>query len=311
MSKTLRIVFMGSPGFAVPSLEKLIHKYQVAGVVTQPDRPAGRGRSLAASAVKQLAQRTGLPVIQPRRLSEPAAGARLREWQPDLIVVAAFGQILKPDVLSLPQFGCLNVHASLLPRWRGAAPVQAAILHGDQKTGITIIKMDTGLDTGPLISQREVSILPRETGGELSARLSYLGADLLLETLPGYLDGSLIPRPQDDAQATYAGMLKKADGALDPEMPAEYLARMVRAYHPWPGTFIEWKGRPLKVHQARAAGGREPAGSLLVLDGLPALATQDGLLLFEQVQPAGKRVMSGETFLNGARDWGMGQPQHD
>ena len=165
------------------------------------------------------------------------------------------------------------------------------------------MKMDAGLDTGPLISRREVSIQPGETGGELSERLSPVGAELLLETLPGYLDGSLTPMPQDNSLATFAGMLKKADGALNLEADADYLARQVRAFNPWPGTFFDWKGLPLKVHQARAQTGQAPIGSRLVRDGLPALATCDGLLVLEQVQPAGKRVMSGEIFLNGARDW--------
>ena len=175
-----RIVFMGSPGFALPTLKALADHFPVVGVVTQPDRPAGRGRHLQPPPVKTLAQSMGLPLIQPQRLQDPDAMARLRAWAPELIVVAAFGQILRPEVLNLPPYGCLNVHASLLPRWRGAAPVQAAILHGDPETGVTIMKMDPGLDTGPIISQRATRIGSEDTGGALSDRLARLGAQLLL-----------------------------------------------------------------------------------------------------------------------------------
>ncbi len=303
MDKAVRLVFMGSPDFAVPSLERLVQAYQVIGAVTQPDRPAGRGRRLAVSPVKAFSVRAGVPLIQPGRLSEPAAMQRLRDWDPDLIVVAAFGQLLKPEVLSLPAFGCLNVHASLLPCWRGAAPIHAAILHGDEKTGVSIMKMDPGLDTGPVISRRSVQIRPRETAGELGRRLSVIGADLLLESLPGYLDGCLPPEPQDETQATYAGMLKKSDGALNLEADAAHLARQVRACNPWPGAFIEWSGQVLKIHQARELEGSLSPGVRAIVEELPALGTADGLLLLEEVQPAGKRRMAGETFLNGARDW--------
>jgi len=190
----LRIVFMGSPDFAIPSLNVLAENYTVVGVVTQPDRPAGRGRDLTPPPVKVLAQQHGLPFIQPDKLRQPEALEQLRLWHPDLIVVAAFGQILRTEVLDLPKWGCLNVHASLLPCWRGAAPVQAAILHGDDQTGITLMRMDPGVDTGPIISQRALSILPQDTAGSLGKRLAVLGAELLIETLPAYLNGQIIPR---------------------------------------------------------------------------------------------------------------------
>ena len=226
---------MGSPDFALSTLRALHENYSVVGVVTQPDRAAGRGRELKSPPVKTLALELGIPVIQPEKLREPEAMEQLRAWSPDVIVVAAFGQILRQDVLDLPKFGCINVHASLLPRWRGAAPINAAILHGDEETGITIMKMDAGLDTGPILTQRSVRIQPDETAGSLFETLSQLGADLLLDTLPGYISGEIKPRPQPEEGATYAGMLKKEDGLLDFSRPAEELERKVRAFNPWPG----------------------------------------------------------------------------
>ncbi len=205
----LTIVFMGSPDFSVPSLQMLAKHHRIIGVVTQPDRPAGRGRTLTPPPIKQAADDLELPVIQPKRLREPEAMEQLRQWKPDLIVVAAFGQILRPEVLDLPPLGCVNVHASLLPRWRGAAPIQASILQGDEQTGVTIMLMDPGVDTGPIIQQMATRIRPKETAGELSGRLAELGASLLSDTLPGYLSGKLIPQPQDNAQANYAAVLKK------------------------------------------------------------------------------------------------------
>ena len=296
---------MGSPEFAVPSLLRLASEpYPVVGVVTQPDRPAGRGRALAPPPVKSLALELGLPVIQPERLRDPAAMAQLQGWSPDLIVVAAYGQILRPAVLDLPRWGCLNVHASLLPRWRGAAPIQAAILHGDAHTGVTILRMDSGLDTGPLLSQRLTPIHPDETAGSLGERLAELGADLLLETLPGYLRGEIQPRPQDDSQATNAPMLRKGDGRLDFSEPAASLARRVQAFNPWPGAFTTWQGQPLKILRAHAAeAGPMPAGRRTSLSDLPAISAIPGLLVLDEVHPAGKRAMPGEVFLRGARGW--------
>jgi methionyl-tRNA formyltransferase len=300
-----RTVFMGSPEFSLPILRQLAENYPVAGVVTQPDRPAGRGRALTPPPIKFLAGELGLPVIQPSRLKEPAAMAQLEAWQPELIVVAAFGQILRPAVLDLPRYGCINVHASLLPRWRGAAPIQAAILEGDEQTGVTIMRMDPGVDTGPLLSQRAIPIHPEDTAGSLSQRLAGLGAQLLLETLPGYLSGDRAPQPQDDSQATYAPMLKKEDGQLDFSQPAARLARRVHAFNPWPGAYTIWQGQILKVHQARALDEPSPGPDRTAVHaGLPAVGTGDGLLVLEEVQPAGKRPMPGKDFLQGARGWG-------
>ncbi len=301
---SVRVVFMGSPEFSVPTLRKLAGQYPVVGVVTQPDRPAGRGRVLTPPPVKTLAQSLGIEVIQPEKLREPEAQARLQAWAPDLIVVTAFGQILRRSVLELPRYGCINVHASLLPRWRGAAPIQAAILHGDPRAGATIMVMDPGVDTGPTLAQQALDILPDDTAGSLGARLSEMGADLLLQTLPGYLDGSIRPQPQDDSQATYAPMLKKEEGLLDFTQPAEALERRVRAFNPWPGAFLEWQGQPLKIHRAHVQDCDVPApGRRCVIDGLPAVSTIQGCLVLDEVQPAGKRAMPGRDFLRGTHGW--------
>lgn len=298
-----RIVFMGSPEFAVPVLRLLAQQYQIVGVVTQPDRPAGRGRQLKPPAVRQLSDELPLPVMQPPKLRAPEAMERLRAWSPALIVVAAFGQILRPDVLNLPPFGCINVHASLLPRWRGAAPIQAAILAGDRESGVTIMKMDEGIDTGAILSQRPIPIRSDDTAGTLSTRLSELGASLLLETLPGYLRGEIQPHPQQSEGATYAPMLKKEDGLLDPGRTAEDLARRVRAFNPRPGAFLAWDTDQLKVHRAHAEAGSAPPGKRLVHHGLPAIGTGDGLLVLDELQPPGRKSMDGRAFLAGARNW--------
>ena len=298
-----RIVFMGSPDFAVPALRALASHDDVIGVVTQPDRESGRGRALKSPPVKTLALELGLDVIQPEKLRAPEAMDQLRLWNPELIVVAAFGQILKPDVLTLPPHGCINIHASLLPRWRGAAPIQAALLAGDSQTGVTIMKMDQGVDTGALIDQRLLRIEEQDTTGSLSEKLSYLGADLLIETLPHYLSGELKPQVQDKDRATYAPMLKKEDGLLDFTKPVDELVRRVRAFNPWPGTHFEWGGGMLKVHLAHAEKGSFSEGQRLVYQGQPAVGSRGGLLILDQVQPAAKRRMSGKAFLSGTRNW--------
>ena len=302
-----RIVFMGSPDFALQSLRALASQYQVVGVVTQPDRASGRGRELKAPPVKTLAIELGLPIIQPEKLRQPEAMEQLRDWNPDLIVVAAFGQIIKPEVLDLPKFGCINVHASLLPRWRGAAPINAAILAGDSETGVTIMKMDAGIDTGDILTQRSLRLTPDMTAGAAFDALSTLGADLLLETLPDYLAGNLTPTPQPEEGVTYAPMLKKEDGRLDFTRPAEELERRVRAMNPWPGAWLEYNGQPLKVLKARAdvlfTYAAQSPGTRLVAGNLPAVMTGQDALLLEEVQPPGKKPMDGKSFLAGGRDW--------
>jgi methionyl-tRNA formyltransferase len=298
-----KVVFMGSPDFALPTLKALAGDYDVVGVVTQPDRASGRGRELKAPPVKTLALELGIPVMQPERLRLPEAMEQLRAWAPELIVVAAFGQILRKDVLELPRYGSINVHASLLPRWRGAAPINAAILHGDEETGVTIMQMDVGLDTGPMLSQRSIHLNREDTAGSVFERLSTLGADLLLETLPDYLSGKLTPVPQPEEGATYAPMLKKEEGRLDFSHDVHELERRVRAFDPWPGAFIDFDGALLKIHRARVESGAAAVGQRLIVQNEPAVGARGGILILEEVQPAGKKSMSGKSFLAGARDW--------
>jgi len=304
-----RIVFMGSPDFALPTLKALHENFNVVSVVTQPDRPSGRGRNLKPPDVKRLAISLGLPFIQPKSLKAENALNQLEEWAPDVIVVAAFGQILRENVLNLPPFGCINVHASLLPRWRGAAPVQAAILH-DDITGVTIMKMDKGLDTGPILSQQAIPIENEMTAGRLFDQLAQMGAELLIETLPKYISGEIQPEPQDDQKATYAPRLKKEDGELDFYQPAVFLARMVRAYNPWPGTYQFFNNTRLKVHKAHAVeDNNADPGEHLIHNEKPAWGTTKGILVLDKVQAAGKSRMSGEDFLRGSKDWLEGESE--
>jgi methionyl-tRNA formyltransferase len=298
-----RLVFMGSPDFALPSLEALIAAFDVVGVVTQPDRQAGRGRKPVVPSVKAAAEAHHIPVYQPVRIRAPEAVAQLRAWAPDLIVVAAFGQILSQEVLDLPEHGSLNVHASLLPRWRGASPIQQAILNGDTQTGLTIMKMDAGLDTGPILAQSVTAIAPGETGETLSDRLAAMGARLLVETVPGYLSGRIAPAAQPEGGVTYAPLLKKNDGLLTFDQTADELVRRVRAFDPWPGTFLPFDGGRLKVRRAEAISAAARPGKQMVFEGFPAVGTTGGTFVLREVQPEGKKPMSGDAFLLGARNW--------
>jgi len=299
----VRVVFMGSPDFSLPTLRALADAYDVVGVVTQPDRASGRGRELKAPPVKTLALDLHIPVMQPEKLRLPEAMEQLRVWNPDLIVVAAFGQILKKDVLDLPRYGCINVHASLLPRWRGAAPINAAILHGDDETGVTIMKMDVGLDTGPMLSKRAIRLTRDDTAGSIFEKLSQLGADLLIETLPDYLSGKLTPTPQSEEGMTYAPMIKKEDGYLDFAHDVNELERRVRAFNPWPGAYMDFEGSNLKVHRSHVEQESVPVAQRLVWQNQPAVGAQGGILILDEVQPPGKKSMSGKSFLVGARNW--------
>lgn len=297
-----RIVFLGTPGFAVPSLLALIAAHQVVGVVTRPDRPAGRGQKLLPSPVKEVALARGLPLFQPETLCSPQAVARLAEWQPEAIVVVAFGQILRPSVLALPPYGCLNVHASLLPRWRGAAPIPAAILAGDATTGVTLMRLDEGLDTGPILAQVECPIAPDDTTATLTARLAELGARLLVETLPGWLAGEVRPRPQDPSLASYCRPLRKEDGSLDWSRPAIELDRRVRACAPWPGAYTTWQGQRLKLLRTRPHptwSGAALPGTVVALPGGAGVVTGRGLLELLEVQLAGKKPLAVGLFVRG------------
>ncbi|MDX9850071.1 MAG: methionyl-tRNA formyltransferase [Anaerolineaceae bacterium] len=302
--KKIKIVFMGSPEFAIPSLTGLMKQFSVVGIVTQPDKPAGRGKALKAPPIKEIALSNNIECIQPQRLCDEGVYDKLRFWDPDFIVVVAFGQILRQDVLDIPKSGCINVHGSLLPRWRGAAPIQAAILNGDEETGITIMKMDAGIDTGPILRQRSMKIKNDDTSESLGKYLSQLGADLLLETLPDYLHGKINAIPQPEFGATYAPMIKKEDGFLDFSKSATELNRQIRAYYPWPGTFMEIGGERIKVLAANIVEETHlKPGERGLHSGFPMVGTNSGGLVLESVQPAGKKPMPGKIFLNGFRDW--------
>ena len=300
----IRLLFMGTPDFAVPTLVELARDYQISGVITQPDRPTGRGRKLIPNPVKQTAENLHLNLFQPQNTNSASAMEKIRDWNPDLICVTAFGQILSPELLSIPEHGCVNVHASLLPRWRGASPINAAIQAGDRTTGVTIMKMAEGLDDGPILDQVSINISEDDTAGSLSARLANLGAELLVKTIPAYLQDEIQLRPQDSSRATYAGMLKKQDGMLDFGLSAEDLSRKVRAYNPWPGTFTFWNDQRLIIHQARSVPVTSPGSNVFIIhEGLPAVGTLDGIFVFEILQLAGKKKLTGSDFLHGISEW--------
>lgn len=298
VNKNLRFVFMGSPDFAVPSLRAAAQLGTVVGVITQPDKPAGRGQILTACPVKVAALELGLPVVQPEKMKE--ALPQLQAWAPDLIMVAAFGKILRANVLNLPRLGCVNVHASLLPKHRGAAPITAAILAGDAEAGITLMKMDEGLDTGDMLETKSLTIAPSDTTTTLTARLAQVGADLVTDALPRYVDGDLAPTPQDGSLATYAPQLKKEDGLLHFSEPAAALERRVRAMQDWPGAFFLYNNQPFKVLKAHVQPVRVAApGRVIKVDGLPALGTAEGALVLDIIQPPGKKPMPAANYLNG------------
>ena len=296
---------MGSPEIAVPALKALAENYNVVGVVTQPDREAGRGKKIVMPAVKEAALALNIPVIQPERMKVPGTIEQLQEWAPDLIVVMAFGQILRKNVLELPRLGCLNAHASILPRWRGASPIQAAILNGDTVSGVTIMQMDPGIDTGPMLKSREINILPEDTTVSLSAKMAELAAELLIETIPDYAEGRLLPQPQPEEGACYTGMINKEDGMLDFAQSVFSLGCKVRAYNPWPTAMFEIDGEKIKVYSAHAAENPDGLlpGTRTVVHGLPAIAAADGLLVLDELQAPGKKAMAGKAFLSGYRKW--------
>jgi methionyl-tRNA formyltransferase len=300
---SLRIVFFGTPEFAVPSLRALLDgPDSVVGVVCQPDKPAGRGQRLVAPPVKQLAQERQVTVLQPAKLRPPEPLAALERLRPDLIVVAAYGKIFPPALLALPHHGCINVHASLLPKYRGAAPIQWAILRGETITGITIMQMNEGMDTGDVLLQRQTTIDDRETYGELQLRLAELGAAALLEALERLKRGELRPQPQDDRAATMAPMIDKEDGRLDWRRPAVELARVVRAFNPWPSAFTTIDGVLLKIHRARALDARtDSPGTVLRADETILVGCGEGALQLDELQMAGRKRLPAADFLRGVR----------
>jgi len=304
----LRTVFMGTPEFAATILEALLRSScQVRAVYTRPDKPAGSGRSVASSPVKELALKRQIPVVQPATLKSSDVVCKLVSFQPELIVVAAYGAILPQEVLSLPEFACLNVHPSLLPRHRGPSPVANTILCGDEVTGVTIMLMDAGTDTGPILAQEKAGISFMDTTGSLSRTLADVGAKLLLETLPGWLNKELRPQVQDESQATYSKLITSEDAEIDWHLSAVELWRRARAYNPWPISYTWYQGKRLKIGKAIPVGNEaeEEIGEVVALPESPGVGvvTGQGILGLCQVQLEGKREMAVDDFVRGQRDF--------
>lgn len=313
----MRIVFAGTPEFAATALQSLIAEgHSIAGVYTQPDRPSGRGRKLNPSPVKQVALDAALPVFQPDTFKTPEARAELVALQPEVMVVAAYGLILPPAVLTIPTYGCLNIHASLLPRWRGAAPIQRAIAAGDRETGITIMQMDAGLDTGDMLYKITAPITEEDTGGSLHDRLAVMGGAAIVEALARFARGELTPQPQDDRQACYARKLSKTEGRINWSRPAIEIARQVRAFNPWPGSYTDLGDQRIRIHRAQALPNPLPANTLAgtviarTRSGID-VTCGDGLLRIEQFQIPGGRPQSANDLINSGKEILMpGQELH-
>lgn len=311
----MHIIFMGTPQFAVPPLEcLLLNRHQVAAVYTQPDRPAGRGQKLAVSPVKQVALDWHLPVIQPAGLKDREAVAQLAAFHPDVIVVAAYGLILPQTVLDIPRYGCLNIHPSLLPKYRGSSPVAGAILAGDEFAGTTIMLMEAGMDTGPILTQSQISISPDDTTGRLTEKLSLVSAHLILETLIRWTRGELPPRPQSEAEATYTKPVLKEHGEIDWQLPAVEIWRRVRAYSPKPGAYTWWQGKRLKIMVAKPLPaevglevGKVVATPVMDISGFTrgafGINTGEGILGILAVQLEGKQAVAADEFLRGHREF--------
>ena len=298
---------MGASDFGIPAFEALVAhpEYDVVGLVTQPDRPAGRGRKVSASPIKEMAVSSGVPVLQPRRLRDPEAIAEVTALDADVLAVAAYGQWIPPQVFDAPPHKTLNIHPSLLPRHRGAAPAMSAILSGDEESGITVIQVTEAMDAGDILAQVRLAITPEDTTGTLMAKLARLGAQTLVSTLPRWLNGEIQPMPQDHSQATWFPRVQKAQGQINWAKPAEQIWREVRAYNPWPSAYTFHQGQRLVIHQARPliawAGSAEP-GQVMLLGRHLAVATGNGALLPQVVQSAGKRAMTAEEFVRGQRN---------
>lgn len=302
----MKILFMGTPDIAAVVLKGLIDdKAEIVAVVTQPDRPKGRGKGVAMSPVKEVALAHDIPVLQPERIRSAENVAQLRQYPADLFVVVAFGQILTQEILDIPRLGCVNVHASLLPKYRGASPIQWVIADGLDKTGVTIMQMDAGIDTGDMLTSVEVDITAEDTGETLRDKLAEAGAKLLIDTLPLIESGSIEPIQQDDSQASYVGMLKKEMGALDYTRSAVELERLIRAFTPWPGTFTKMNGKLMKVKKAQVLDKTYSdcrVGSVVeVRSDAIVVACREGALMITEIQPEGKRAMSVHDYLLGAK----------
>ncbi len=305
----MRIVFMGTPEFAVPPLEGLVNDgYEVIAIYMQPDKAAGRGRVVEESPVKKAALKLNLNVLQPANLKSVETRIHIAELKPDAIVVAAFGQILPSSVLEIPPFGCINIHPSLLPRYRGVAPVPAAILNGDEFTGVSVMLMDKGMDTGPVLTRAQIPVLPQDTADSLMEKLSRIGAQLLLDTLPRWSRKEIKPQMQNDNNATYTKMLTKEAGEIDWKLPALEIWRQVRAYQLWPGCYTRWQGKQLKILEAVPLAGEgtpKPGYVVPIKEGSAAfgITSGDGILGVIKVQLEGKKVVIAGEFLRGQRQF--------
>lgn len=299
----MRIVFMGTPDFSVPTLECLIQSsHQVIGVVTQPDKPKGRGKEIQMSPVKETALRCGIPVYQPVRARDEAFVEEMRALKPDVMVVIAFGQILPKELLEVPKYGCINIHASLLPAYRGAAPIQWAVINGDRETGITTMMMDVGMDTGDMLEKTVVELDEKETGGSLFDRLSLLGGELILSTLEKLEQGTLVRTPQDHEKATYVKKIPKSLGDIDWTMDAAAIERLIRGLNPWPSAYTRLNGKMLKIWEAQVLpdGKAGQCGEVLeAADGRLTVKTGDGVLKINALQLEGKKRMDTAAFLRG------------
>ncbi|MCY4527515.1 MAG: methionyl-tRNA formyltransferase [Chloroflexi bacterium] len=301
----MRIVFMGTPDFAVPVLSRLIDGgHDISAVYSQPDRSSGRGRKLVPTPTKRFAEERGIEIRQPKSLRSEEECAGLASLCPEVVVVAAYGLFLPAEALKVPPLGCLNIHPSLLPRYRGPSPVVSAILNGDDETGVTIMKLDEGMDSGPILARKRVAIDEKESALELTRRLFNLGAELLVEALSGWASGDIQATPQDESRATFTSLVKKQDGEIDWTDDATRIARMVRAYEPWPGTFTHWNGKLLKILGATAMAGDAPPGQVVGLDdGGIGIGTADGLLSVTGLQIEGRRPSDAQDFVRGYPDF--------
>jgi methionyl-tRNA formyltransferase len=301
------LIFCGTPQFAVATLEKLLaERFNIKLVVTNPDEPSGRGYAVKGSPVKQVAGRAGLPIFQPARLEDSATQEFLTPFHPDALVVVAYGHILPQRLIDLPRLGCINLHASLLPKYRGAAPIAWALIHGERTTGVTTMKIDAGLDTGDMLLQREIPIQDDDTTESLSERLSTIGADLMVETLRGLERGEITPRPQDHTRATLAPILKKEHGRIDWNLTAQEIGWRVRGLRPWPGAFTRFRGKNLHIwtaapHSMPAPGGLTPGTLLVEQAKVLAVCGQETLLELKELQLEGRKRLSARDFLNGVR----------
>lgn len=299
----MKVVYMGTPDFAVGALEAILAAgHEVTAVVTQPDKPKGRSGQLAPCPVKECALSHGLNVFQPERIRRPEAVEILKQYPADIYVVAAFGQILSAEILHLPKYGCVNIHASLLPKYRGAAPIQWAVINGEKKSGVTIMQMDEGIDTGDILLQQEVELAADETGGSLFDRLAATGAELIVKALREIGDGTIKPIPQDEEKATHVGMLRKEDGRIDWKRPAEEIERLIRGLTPWPSAYSVLDGKLIKLYAAEVTKEQGEAGEILAVtkDGF-TVGCGEGALRIRELQLEGKKRMKAEDFLRGFR----------